>query len=185
MRNKKVSIRGGLMRDMIHDIMETSLGKPIQTGEFRKNPVEPAWVCPSGYEYEIIENGPFKMEFLKPEGVVTGRAVLQLHGGGYIGPMKNIYRKFAVRYSRLSFGGDVLTADYRVSGGPGGRAPCLPVAGEGKTLPPGTDSDCRGFGRRRPCPCLVPLPQGPRAAAACRAGAHVAMGGRHMQRRQL
>ena len=115
MRNKKVSIRGGLMRDMIHDIMETSLGKPIQTGEFRKNPVEPAWVCPSGYEYEIIENGPFKMEFLKPEGVVTGRAVLQLHGGGYIGPMKNIYRKFAVRYSRLSFGGDVLTADYRVA----------------------------------------------------------------------
>ena len=101
MRNKKVSIRGGLMRDMIHDIMETSLGKPIQTGEFRKNPVEPAWVCPSGYEYEIIENGPFKMEFLKPEGVVTGRAVLQLHGGGYIGPMKNIYRKFAVRFSFL------------------------------------------------------------------------------------
>ena len=115
MRNKKVSIRGGLMRDMIHDIMETSLGKPIQTGEFRKNPVEPAWVCPSGYEYEIIENGPFKMEFLKPEGVVTGRAVLQLHGGGYIGPMKNIYRKFAVRYSKLSFGGDVLTIDYRVA----------------------------------------------------------------------
>ena len=99
MRSKKVSIRGGLMRDMIHDIMETSLGKPIKTGEFRKNPVEPAWVCPSGYEYEIIENDPFKMEYLKPEGVVTGRVVLQLHGGGYIGPMKNIYRKFAVRYS--------------------------------------------------------------------------------------
>ena len=115
MRSKKVSIRGGLMRDMIHDIMETSLGKPIKTGEFRKNPVEPAWVCPSGYEYEIIENDPFKMEYLKPEGVVTGRVVLQLHGGGYIGPMKNIYRKFAVRYSRLSFGGDVLTIDYRVA----------------------------------------------------------------------
>lgn len=30
MRNKKVSIRGGLMRDMIHDIMETSLGKPYR-----------------------------------------------------------------------------------------------------------------------------------------------------------
>ena len=186
MRNKKVSIRGGLMRDMIHDIMETSLGKPIQTGEFRKNPVEPAWVCPSGYEYEIIENGPFKMEFLKPEGVVTGRAVLQLHGGGYIGPMKNIYRKFAVRYSRLSFGGDVLTADYRV-------APEYPypaaledalhayqwLVKEKRYRP---DCDCRGFGRRRTCPCPVSLPQGPRAAAARRAGAHVALGGRYMQR---
>ena len=95
--------------------METSLGKPIQTGEFRKNPVEPAWVCPSGYEYEIIDREPFKMEYLKPEGVVTGRVVLQLHGGGYIGPMKNIYRKFSVRYSRLSYGGDVLTVDYRVA----------------------------------------------------------------------
>lgn len=115
MRNKKVSIRGGLMRDMIHDIMETSLGRPIQSGEFRRNPVEPAWICPSGYEYEIIDMKDFKMEYLKPEGVMTGRAVLQLHGGGYIGPMKNIYRKFAVRYSRLSYGGDVLTIDYRVA----------------------------------------------------------------------
>ena len=32
-----------------------------------------------------------------------------------IGPMKNIYRKFAVRYSKLSYGGDVLTVDYRVA----------------------------------------------------------------------
>lgn len=115
MRDKTVSLRGGLMRDMIRDIMETSLGKPIQTGEFRKNPVEPDWICPTGYEYEIIEGENCPMEYLRPEGVVTGRAVLQLHGGGYIGPMKNIYRKFAVRYSRLSFGGDVLTPDYRVA----------------------------------------------------------------------
>ncbi len=115
MRDKKVSVRGGLMRDMIHDVMETSLGKPIQTGEFRKNPMEPAWICPAGYEYEIIETGQFDMEFLRPVGVFTGRVVLQLHGGGYIGPMKNIYRKFAVRYSKLSYGGDVLTLDYRVA----------------------------------------------------------------------
>ncbi|MBS5282854.1 MAG: alpha/beta hydrolase [Clostridiales bacterium] len=115
MEHKRISIRGGLMRDMIQDIMETSLGKPIQTGEFRRHPVEPAWICPSGYEYEIIETEHFKMEYLKPQGVVTGRVILQFHGGGYIGPMKNIYRKFAVRYSRLSYGGDVLTLDYRVA----------------------------------------------------------------------
>ena len=36
------------------------------------------------------------MEYLKPKQAVTGRVVLQLHGGGYIGPMKNIYRRFAV-----------------------------------------------------------------------------------------
>lgn len=103
------------MRDMIQDIMETSLGKPIQTGEFRRHPVEPAWTCPAGYIYQIIENGPCRIEYLQPEGVVTKRVILQLHGGGYIGPMKNIYRKFAVRYSRLSYGADVATVDYRVA----------------------------------------------------------------------
>ena len=115
MRDKRVSVRGNLMRDMIHDVMETSLKRPIQTGEFRKNPVEPAWICPAGYEYEIIETKNFKMEYLRPANVYTGRVILQLHGGGYIGPMKNIYRKFAVQYSKLSFGGDVLTVDYRVA----------------------------------------------------------------------
>ena len=55
------------------------------------------------------------MEYLKPKQAVTGRVILQLHGGGYIGPMKNIYRRFAVKYSQISFGADVLTPDYRVA----------------------------------------------------------------------
>lgn len=115
MRGKKASVRGNLVRDMMQNVMETSLKQPIRTGELRKNPVEPAWVCPSGYEYEIIEKGHLKMEYLRPVGVVTGRVILQLHGGGYIGMMKNIYRRFAVRYSKESYGGDVLTVDYRVA----------------------------------------------------------------------
>lgn len=115
MRDKRVSVRGNLAREMIRNVMETSLNRPIRTGEFRKNPIEPAWVCPSGYRYEIIPREGYVMEHLQPEGVYTGRVVLQLHGGGYIGPMKNIYRQFAVRYSKLSFGGDVLTLDYRVA----------------------------------------------------------------------
>ncbi len=115
MRGKKVSVRGNLVRDMMQNVMETSLKQPIRTGELRKNPVEPAWICPSGYEYEIIEKEHLKMEYLRPAGVVTGRVILQLHGGGYIGPMKNIYRRFAVRYSKLSYGSDVLTIDYRVA----------------------------------------------------------------------
>lgn len=112
---KKVSAIGRLTREMMGDVMETALKKPIQTGEFRKNPVEPAWKCPSGYVYELVETENCVMEYLRPEGAVTGRAVLQLHGGGYIGPMKNIYRRFAVRYSRISYGADVLSVDYRVA----------------------------------------------------------------------
>ena len=54
MRDKSVSVRGALIRDMIQDVTGTTFGRPIKTGEFRKNPVEPAWVCPAGYQYEII-----------------------------------------------------------------------------------------------------------------------------------
>lgn len=37
MSRKEVSMIGNLTRDMMRDVMETSLKKPIQTGEFRKN----------------------------------------------------------------------------------------------------------------------------------------------------
>lgn len=115
MRSKNVSAIGNLTRDMINDVMETALKQPIQTGEFRKNPVEPAWRCPAGYLYELIDTETCVMEYLRPQNAVTGRVILQLHGGGYIGPMKNIYRRFAVKYSKLSFGADVLSVDYRVA----------------------------------------------------------------------
>lgn len=115
MIRKKSSAMGRLTSDMLKNVMGTAIGGPIQTGELRKDPREPAWHCPAGYRYELIPTVNFTMEYLRPEDVVTGRAVLQLHGGGYIGPMKNIYRHFAVRYSKLSFGADVLTPDYRVA----------------------------------------------------------------------
>lgn len=115
MRTDKVSLRGRLVRDMIRNTMDSAMGHRIQTGELRKNPVEPAWVCPQGYDYELVELENFSMEYLRPVQVSTGRVVLQLHGGGYIGPMKNIYRDFAVCYSKQSMGGDVLTIDYRVA----------------------------------------------------------------------
>ena len=115
MRKMKSSALGRLTRDMLRDVMGTAIKEPFQTGELRKNPREPAWHCPAGYSYELIPAPGFEMEYLQPEDVVTGRVILQLHGGGYIGPMKNIYRSFAVRYSKLSFGADVLTPDYRVA----------------------------------------------------------------------
>ena len=64
MSRKEVSMIGNLTRDMMRDVMETSLKKPIQTGEFRKNPVEPAWRCPNDYIYELIPTGKFVMEYL-------------------------------------------------------------------------------------------------------------------------
>ena len=71
MSRKTVSMIGNLTRDMMSDVMETSLKKPIQTGEFRKNPVEPAWRCPAEYIYELVKTEQFVMEYLKPKQAAT------------------------------------------------------------------------------------------------------------------
>lgn len=115
--NKTVqSIQGKILKNLLADITSMHVvGKKIKSGEYRKNPVEPTWKCPKGFEVEKICMEHFEMEYLRPENTENKQMVLQLHGGGYIGPMKNIYRNFAVMYSKVSKGADVLTIDYRVA----------------------------------------------------------------------
>ena len=43
------------------------------------------------------------------------RVILQLHGGGYIGAMRNKYRSFAGLYNEIGGGINVFTPDYRVA----------------------------------------------------------------------
>ena len=65
-----------------------------------------------------MENFPMEMLswndkeelFEKP----SDKVILQLHGGGYIGAFKNIYRTMAGLYGEVSRGSSVLTVDYRV-----------------------------------------------------------------------
>lgn len=115
-KKKEASLRGRLMRDMISNITATaSIGTKIQNGEYRKHPIEPEWKCPDGYEHTIIPMNKFKMELTRSLTRDSGRVILQLHGGAYIGPMKNIYRKFAIQYIEESFGAKVLTVDYRIA----------------------------------------------------------------------
>ncbi len=82
MSRKTVSMIGNLTRDMMSDVMETSLKKPIQTGEFRKNPVEPAWRCPAEYIYELVKTEQFVMEYLKPKQAVTGASFCSCTAAG-------------------------------------------------------------------------------------------------------
>ena len=51
-----------------------------------------------------------KEVFEKP----SDKVILQLHGGGYIGAFKNIYRTMAGLYGEVSHGATVVTPDYRV-----------------------------------------------------------------------
>lgn len=112
---KDASISGVLVRELIANITATAAGHKLQNGEYRKNPIEPEWKCPKGFTREIIEMEHFKMEYTVPDSSLDSRVILQLHGGGYIGPMKNIYRSFGVLYAKALGYGSVLTIDYRVA----------------------------------------------------------------------
>ena len=50
MKNREVSLRGKLVRDMMKNMMDSAMGHKIQTGEYRMDPKEPAWICPPDYE---------------------------------------------------------------------------------------------------------------------------------------
>ena len=50
MKNREVSLRGKLVRDMMKNMMDSAMGHKIQTGEYRKDPKEPVWICPPDYE---------------------------------------------------------------------------------------------------------------------------------------
>ena len=49
LKNREVSLRGKLVRDMMKNMMDSAMGHKIQTGEYRMDPKEPAWICPPDY----------------------------------------------------------------------------------------------------------------------------------------
>lgn len=113
---KEASIRGQLIRKIMEDVTATQhLGKKIQNGELRANPIEPEWRCPKRYVWEKIERENYTLELHYPVKEGIQRWILQLHGGGYIGPMKNVYRTFALHYSECNENCKVVTPDYRVA----------------------------------------------------------------------
>lgn len=117
MRDHETSIRGKVVRDLIaHVTNDNLIGRKFKNGEIRKNLVEPPWKCPDCFTMTKIELPNFTMELLESkENPNQEKIILQLHGGGYIGAMRNAYRTFAGLYNEVSKGMSVLTIDYRVA----------------------------------------------------------------------
>lgn len=119
MRENEGSVRGRVMREMISRMTnDLSIGKKIKSGELRKRigNTEAPWKCPDCFTLTTIEMPQFQMELLvSKENLRTDKIILQLHGGGYIGAMRNAYRMFAGLYNEVSHGVSVLTIDYRVA----------------------------------------------------------------------
>ncbi len=110
------SVRGRVLRELIaHATSDNLIGRKIKNGELRKKLVEPPWKVPDFYSLRIIEAQNCTMELLEADRKNERMVLLQLHGGGYIGGMRNAYRSFAGLYSELGRGMGVLTVDYRVA----------------------------------------------------------------------
>ena len=112
----ETSARGALIRELIARFTSDNLiGRKIKSGEIRKKLIEPPWNPPAGFHEARLGFENFTMEWLEPVEQHSDKVLLQLHGGGFVGAMRNAYRNFAVEYSRLGGGMRVLTPDYRVA----------------------------------------------------------------------
>ena len=112
-----VSQRGRVLSRMINYISnESKLGESLKTGELRKRMTEPAWNVPAPFNMTHFDMGDFSMKLLSAkENPDVEHVILQLHGGGYMGAIRNAYYVFAGLYNEISHGMSVLSPDYRVA----------------------------------------------------------------------
>lgn len=110
------SIRGKILSEMIRHLASLEgVGKKLQDGSLHQNLIEPTWQVPRNFFATEIERPNYKMVWLQSQKGTHKKAVLQLHGGGYICGMRNIYRTFGVQYSKAFDDCDVLIPDYRIA----------------------------------------------------------------------
>lgn len=115
--NYEASIKGKVVKELLHHFTnDLIIGKKIKSGELRKRLQEPPWIVPSCFRVTDIDMENFTMKYLESkENPNTEKVILQLHGGGYMGAVRNAYYVFAGLYNEVSHGCSVLTPDYRVA----------------------------------------------------------------------
>lgn len=72
------------------------------------------WEAPEGYELVNLTVHDVPVEHLIPENK-NGKAILHLHGGGYVIGLIDIYRDTAVQYSKMAGGAEVFSVEYRLA----------------------------------------------------------------------
>lgn len=113
----EASVKGRVIAELLsHLTNDLEIGKKIKSGELRKRLKEPAWKVPDCFNMTHIDMGQFTMKLLSSKENPRGdKVILQLHGGGYTGAVRNAYYVFAGLYNEVSHGCSVLTPDYRVA----------------------------------------------------------------------
>lgn len=117
MIENEASVKGRVIAELLsHFTNDLQIGKKIKSGELRKRLKEPAWHVPECFNMTNIDMENFSMKLLSlKENPGQDYVILQLHGGGYMGAVRNAYYVFAGLYNEVSKGCNVLTPDYRVA----------------------------------------------------------------------
>lgn len=117
MIENEASVKGRVIAELLsHLTNDLQIGKKIKSGELRKRLKEPAWHVPECFNMTNIDMENFSMKLLSlKENPGQDYVILQLHGGGYMGAVRNAYYVFAGLYNEVSRGCNVLTPDYRVA----------------------------------------------------------------------
>lgn len=117
MIENEASVKGRVIAELLsHLTNDLQIGKKIKSGELRKRLKEPAWHVPECFNMTNIDMENFSMKLLsRKENAGQDYVILQLHGGGYMGAVRNAYYVFAGLYNEVSRGCNVLTPDYRVA----------------------------------------------------------------------
>lgn len=115
-RNDDLSYRARLIRELVAEFNRNNfLRTHFREDERGKSELEKPFNYPEHFRVVKYKLKNFAMELLEWKDSESDRVILQLHGGGYVGAMKNSYRTMAGLYSEVGGGARVLTIDYRVA----------------------------------------------------------------------
>lgn len=112
----KASLLGMIVRESIRFIVRLlPLGEGGLLGAQKAPPViKSRWRAPKGYTNTRYELPDCAVEILRQQSG-SDAVVYQLHGGAYIFGFYDLYRRNAVRWSKLTGNADVASLDYRLA----------------------------------------------------------------------
>ena len=111
----KLSHRGKIIKDLValfnkNEVLRSKFAAGSETAVPEKE-----YKYSETYDVEYVNLDNCKAEFIKPKENASKWIIIQLHGGGYVGGMKNSYRTLAGLYSEKGQGAAVLSVDYRLA----------------------------------------------------------------------
>lgn len=111
----KLSHRGRIIKDLVALFNKNeNLRNKFAAGSDNAVP-EKEYKYSEQYTVEYVKLPNCNAEYIKPKENFSKWIIIQLHGGGYVGGLKNSYRNLAGLYSQAGDGAAVLSVDYRLA----------------------------------------------------------------------